>query len=217
MNLQQRALAAEQEPFGEAAMGLDDGFRPPAQPPRCDAGHVRKRRLKSDGMGMGDDPVVAIYRVALPQVYGYLLPRCGSVSLAEDLVSETFLAAVAASRQGRLPEVSIAWLVGVARHKLIDYWRRLEREQRSLAAAEPQVAEVEDPWPEWLDTEAAYAKLALLPIPQRAALTLRYLDGLAVAEVAEHLGRSVHATETLLARSRAALRRHYREAHSDAS
>jgi RNA polymerase sigma-70 factor, ECF subfamily len=43
------------------------------------------------------DPVVAIYRVALPRVYGYLLPRCGSAALAEDLTSETFLAAVNAN------------------------------------------------------------------------------------------------------------------------
>jgi RNA polymerase sigma-70 factor (ECF subfamily) len=158
-----------------------------------------------------DHPVVAIYRQALPQVYGYLLPRCGSVSLAEDLASETFLAAVAASRQGGLSEVSVAWLVGVARHKLVDHWRRQEREQRSLAAAEPAQAEFDDPWDDWLDTEAAYAALARLPLPQRAALTLRYLDGLPVGAVAEHLGRSLHATETLLARSRAALRRQYRQ------
>src|SRR5438270_5462859 len=108
-----------------------------------------------------------MYRQALPQVSGYLLPRCGSAALAEDLVSETFLAAVAASRQGSLPEVSVAWLVGVARHKLVDHWRRLEREQRSLAAADLADADVDDPWDDWLDTEAAYAALARLPVPQR--------------------------------------------------
>src|SRR6059036_942604 len=96
------------------------------------------------------DPVLAIYRVALPRVYGYLLPRCGSASLAEDLTSETFLAAVNASRQGNLTEVSTAWLVGVARHKLVDYWRRHERELRSIAAVEAAVSEVDDPWDEWL-------------------------------------------------------------------
>jgi RNA polymerase sigma-70 factor, ECF subfamily len=157
------------------------------------------------------DPVLGLYRVALPRVYGYLLPRCGSAALAEDLTSETFLAAVSASRQGSLSEVSTAWLVGVARHKLVDHWRRVEREQRSLAAAEASVADTDDPWDEWLDAEAAYAALSHLPIPQRAALTLRYLDGLPVADVAEHLGRTLHGTETLLARSRAALRRHYQE------
>jgi RNA polymerase sigma-70 factor, ECF subfamily len=161
--------------------------------------------------------VLAIYRVALPQVYGYLLPRCGSTALAEDLTSETFLAAVNASRQGTLTDVNTAWLVGVARHKLVDHWRWLEREQRSLAAASDSVADVDDPWDEWLDNEAAYAALAQLSVPQRAALTLRYLDGLPVADVAKHLGRTLHGTETLLARSRTALRRQYEDGRHHAS
>ena len=162
---------------------------------------------------MAVDPVISIYRAALPRVYGYLLPRCGSATLAEDLTAETFLAAVSASREGNLPEVNVAWLVGVARHKLVDHWRKLEREQRSLAAAESDSTELDDPWEEWLDAETAHAALAQLPVPQRAALTLHYLDGLPVATVAEHLGRTLHGTETLLARSRAALRRQYLEAH----
>jgi RNA polymerase sigma-70 factor (ECF subfamily) len=167
---------------------------------------------------MGADAVVAMYRTALPRVYGYLLPRCGSASLAEDLTAETFLAAVDASHQGTLPEVSVGWLIGVARHKLVDHWRRLEREQRSLAAAavEELTSETEDPWGAWFDAEAAHAALAQLPVVQRAALTLRYLDGLPVASVAEHLGRSLHATETLLVRSRLALRRQYEKERGDA-
>ncbi|MDN5930073.1 MAG: RNA polymerase subunit sigma-24, partial [Pseudonocardia sp.] len=36
-----------------------------------------------------------------------------------------------------------------------------------------------------------------------------YLDGLPVPEVAHTLGRTVHATESLLARARAAFRRSY--------
>jgi RNA polymerase sigma-70 factor, ECF subfamily len=160
---------------------------------------------------MPSDPVVAIYPTALPRVYGYLLPRCGNASLAEDLTAETFLAAVTATRQGSLPEVNVGWLVAVARNKLVDHWRRLEREQRSLVAAEADVQESDDPWDEWFDTESAYAALAHLSVPQRAVLTLRYLDGLPVAEVAEHIGRSLHATETLLARSRGALRRQYEQ------
>jgi RNA polymerase sigma-70 factor, ECF subfamily len=157
------------------------------------------------------DPVAAIYRRALPQVYGYLLPRCGSTAVAEDLTAETFMAAVAATRQRGAPDLTVGWLVGVARHKLADHWRRVGRERRSLALAEAGGEALADPWEDWLDADAAYAALSRLPVQQRAALTLRYLDGLPVAAVAEHLGRSLHATETLLARSRAALRRVYRE------
>jgi RNA polymerase sigma-70 factor (ECF subfamily) len=165
---------------------------------------------------MGDrsssDPLVAIYQVALPQVYGYLLLRCRDVALAEDLTAETFMAAVAVCRQERPPEVTVAWLVGVARHKLVDHWRRLAREERHLAALEADDEIVDDPWEEWIDAEAAQAALARLSVQHRLALTLRYLDGLPVAQVAAHVDRSVHATETLLVRARAALRRVYQEA-----
>ena len=49
----------------------------------------------------------------------------------------------------------------------------------------------------------------------RAALTLRYLDGLSVPEVADHLGRTVHATEALLVRARNAFRALYPEGGTD--
>jgi RNA polymerase sigma-70 factor (ECF subfamily) len=157
------------------------------------------------------DPVVAIYHASLPQVYGYLLPRCGSVALAEDLTAETFMAAVAAVRQRQVRELSVAWLIGVARHKLADHWRQIAREQRSLAVVRRDHADTEDPWGELLDLEAAHTALSRLSAAHRLALTLRYLDGLSVPQVAEHVGRSVHATETLLVRARAALRRVYQE------
>lgn len=159
----------------------------------------------------GQNPVAALYRHALPQVYGYLLPRCGSAAVAEDLTAETFTAAVAAARREYPPELTVAWLVGVARHKLVDHWRRTERERRSLAVIDRETEPVEDPWEAQLDVAAAHAALSRLSAHQRAALALRYLDGLSVAEVAEHLGRSLHATETLLVRARAALRRVYQE------
>src|SRR2546429_7795827 len=74
--------------------------------------------------------LLALYDHALPQVYGYLLTRCGQRAVAEDLTAETFLAAVDAARAGRGAPVSTAWLVGVARHKLSDHWRRPARGKR---------------------------------------------------------------------------------------
>jgi RNA polymerase sigma-70 factor (ECF subfamily) len=163
----------------------------------------------------GVSGLVAIYSRALPQVYGYLLTRCGSAVVAEDITAETFMAAVDALEKGTAPTPTVAWLIGVARHKLVDYWRRAGREQRYLAAATPPGGAVDDPWPAFIDCDAAHAALVQLSAPQRTALVLRYLDGLSVAEVADHIGRSLHATETLLARARAALRAVYVEEHGD--
>jgi RNA polymerase sigma-70 factor (ECF subfamily) len=163
----------------------------------------------------GVDDLVAIYGRALPEVYGYLLLRCGGVVVAEDLTAETFMAAVDSIERGVAPVPTVAWLIGVARHKLVDHWRRAEREQRKLALVASESDEIDDPWPEVVDVDAVRAALARLSAPQRTALALRYLDGLSVSEVALHVGRSLHATETLLVRARAALRRVYGEVHDD--
>ena len=166
--------------------------------------------IEQEGPG-GETPLAALYHRALPQVYGYLLPRCGSAVLAEDLTAETFMAAVAAAKQDRPPELTVAWLVGVARHKLVDHWRRTDLERRRLGAIADGADPVDDPWEAQLDVAAAHAALSRVSAHQRTVLTLRYLDGLPVAEVAQELGRSLHATETLLVRARAALRRVYEE------
>ena len=155
--------------------------------------------------------LLALYDRAVPQVYGYLLTRCGRASLAEDLTAETFLAAVAAVKRERVPDLTVAWLVAVARNKLVDHWRRQAREERNLALVHDDPVPEEDPWDARLAAARARAVLAGLGASNRLALTLRYLDGLSVPEVAGHLGRSVHATETLLVRARAAFRRAYEE------
>jgi RNA polymerase sigma-70 factor (ECF subfamily) len=150
-----------------------------------------------------------LYDEALPQVYGYLLARCGWSALAEDLTAETFVAAVVACRRADPPVPSTAWLVGIARHKLVDHWRATEREQRGLRAVDAEPAPADDPWDERLDAMLAREVLDAQTGTHRAALTLRYLDGLPVPEVARVLGRTVHATEALLVRARTAFRRSY--------
>lgn len=154
--------------------------------------------------------LLELYDDAVSEVYGYLLARCSSAQVAEDLTSETFLAAVDAVRRERVPEMTVAWLIAVARHKLVDHWRRREREERSLRAVEPgEAASVVDEWDVHLDRVAAHRTLERLGAHHRSALTLRYLDGLPVRQVAEHLDRTEGATEVLLVRARAAFRERY--------
>lgn len=164
----------------------------------------------------GDD-LLALYDRCLPEVYGYLLARCGNPAVAEDLTSETFIAAVAGLRRGTIPQLTAAWLIGVARHKLVDHWRRVAADTRRLRAVESGVAEYVDDWDERLDTAVTQQVLAELATQHRIALVLRYLDGLPVPEVARLIGRTVHATEALLVRARIAFRRAYELAVSDES
>jgi RNA polymerase sigma-70 factor, ECF subfamily len=159
--------------------------------------------------------LLALYDVAVGEVYGYLLARCRNRDVAEDITAETFMAAVEAVQQAAVDEISTPWVIGIARHKLVDHWRRLERETRRVHAvaddrtvAEPRE---DDPWDEHLDVLAARDALDQLGAHHRSALTLRYLDGLTVPDVAGVLGRTVHATEALLVRARRAFRATYEE------
>jgi RNA polymerase sigma-70 factor, ECF subfamily len=160
--------------------------------------------------------LLALYDVAVADVYGYLITRCGQRVVAEDLTAETFLAAVDAVRRDRPVSLTTPWLIGVARHKLVDHWRRQSREERNLRAVGDELGP-DDPWDAHLDAVRAHQTLDGLAPQHRAALTLRYLDDLSVPDVAAYLQRTLHATEALLVRARAAFRRAYtREEAGDA-
>ena len=77
--------------------------------------------------------LLALYDRALPEVYGYLVRRCDSAATAEDLTADTFMAAVRAVQADAGKQIEIGWLIGTARHKLIDHWRRSGRQRDALA------------------------------------------------------------------------------------
>ena len=155
-----------------------------------------------------------LYDDALPEVYGYVVRRVGSDIVAEDVTAEAFVSAMDTIKRGVVVEPSIPWLIGVARHKVADHWRRQARDDRRVEAASSAAAVLDDPggadtWNEVLDAQVAHETLAGLSPVNRAVLSLRYLDGLPVGEVAHLLGRTVGATEALLTRAKAAFRAAY--------
>jgi RNA polymerase sigma-70 factor (ECF subfamily) len=135
------------------------------------------------------------------------MSRCGDKAVAEDLTSETFMAVTAGPADAAL---SVARLAGVARHKLVDHWRWQARQRRLLQAVEELTA-AEDSWDVELDRVRAPQVLSNLPLQYRAALRLRYLDGLSVPEAAVVVERTVAASEALLVRARCQFRRAYEE------
>jgi len=159
----------------------------------------------------GDAPraLLALYDEALPVVYGYFVRRCGDRGAAEDLTSETFLAAMDAARKDVAPAITVPWLIGVARHKLADHYRRRSDRFSVPVADPPEPADPEDNWDAELDRIVAESVLARLPEQHRTVLALRYMDDCSVPECAELIGRTVHATEALLVRARRAFRAHY--------
>jgi RNA polymerase sigma-70 factor (ECF subfamily) len=170
-------------------------------------------------MGARAEPALALladvdafrefYDQALPGIYRYFYHRCGrAAGTAEELTQDTFLAAVTELRKGKRVDDPLAWIRGIARHKLIDHYRRQARSARVSAIAEP-ISRDTAVWDAAEERELTLRTLAALPALQRAALVLRYMDDLSVPDVARALGKSVHATESLLARGKESFRRAY--------
>jgi RNA polymerase sigma-70 factor (ECF subfamily) len=155
--------------------------------------------------------LLALYDQALPIVYGYFVRHCADRGTAEDLTSETFLAAVDAARKKEPPPIGVPWLIGVARHKLADHYRRRHDRLTMPVAELPEPVDAADDWDAELDRIVAERVLTRLSESHRTVLALRYMDDCSVPECAELIGRTVHATEALLVRARRAFKQHYPE------
>ena len=138
-------------------------------------------------------------------IYRFCLARTGDCAAADDAASETFMAAARVFAAGRGHEVDRPWLFVVAKNRMVDRWRSLERQQRRFL----RLAQQRQPNGQDLDPLAAsavadqvLATLGSLPERQRGALTLRYLDEHSVSEVADQLDVTYQAAESLLARAR---------------
>ena len=161
------------------------------------------------------------YRATLPRVYSYLMSRVGGdIELAEDLTQQTFIAAI--DRRARFDgrSDSVTWLCAIARHKLADHFRSMERHNQRRIRMEIRQLEVESairqPVPsDVAERELIARSLADLPPGQRAVLIFVALDGLSVAEAGRLLGRSPGATQSLLHRARAAFRLAYEGGSTD--
>jgi RNA polymerase sigma factor (sigma-70 family) len=70
----------------------------------------------------------AWYERSLPRVYAYLFHRCGrDPELAEELAQQAFVEAVRSRSRFRGQSDAVTWVVGIARHKLVDHFRRAAR------------------------------------------------------------------------------------------
>src|SRR5579859_5943562 len=76
--------------------------------------------------------VDAIVRQSYGKLLAFLAARTGDVAGAEDALSEAFAAALVEWRTGVLPDRPEAWLLAVARRKMIDAVRR--RQTKDAAA-----------------------------------------------------------------------------------
>lgn len=156
---------------------------------------------------MNQERVLAAYRASVEPLYAWVARRVGGDrALAEDVVQETWLRAVASWRRSGPPDDALAWLSTVAANLLRSHFARRRPDvvdRRALDLAR------EDFEPDGPDAAAALQwGLARLRAGQARLLSAFHLDGRSVADLAREHGSSERAIEGRLRRARLALRRH---------
>lgn len=143
-----------------------------------------------------EEQLLEYYDRSFPAAY-----RCaarltgGDRHAAEDLVHDAFVRLIRAVQSGDVSDVGIGWIITTVRRRFIDRSRSSQREERRirLVASDPVDAPPSNSYGSTLDG---------LSDRERAALIFRYVDELPVADVANLLGTSVRATESLLQRAK---------------
>lgn len=149
------------------------------------------------------DAFAELYRRYVERVYAYHFMRTGTVYDAQDLTSQTFLAALEGISRYRGQGCFAAWLLSIARRKTADYYRRSHIEEnidfidnRSF----PQ-NDVEDDVEERIRLQHIQHALKSLQPERAEALILRVFSQLRSAEVAEIMQKSDGAVRTLVYRA----------------
>jgi RNA polymerase sigma factor (sigma-70 family) len=152
-----------------------------------------------------------LYERHVSDVYRYAAAMLGTAADAEDVTQTTFLNAYRAFKSGTRPEKPQSWLIAIAHNVCRQRFRQSQRRPHEVAFDEgigERGATVESTAPSAEDLRRA---LSQLQPSQRAAIVMRELEGCSYAEIADVLGISVSALETLLFRARRALREQLEE------
>jgi RNA polymerase sigma-70 factor (ECF subfamily) len=175
---------------------------PAVRRPAADTDSRRMMDLVERAQGGEAEAFGRLYDQYADTVYRYIYYRVGAKATAEDLTSETFLRALRRigtfTWQGR---DFGAWLVTIARNLVADHFKssrfRLEITTGEMLDANEVERSPEDAVLESLSNAALLDAVRRLNPQQQECVTLRFLQGLSVAETARVMGKNEGAIKTL--------------------
>lgn len=162
-------------------------------------------RAQREPEGFGE-----LYDHYFPQIYRYVASRVRSQELAEDITSEVFFKALRAiGRYRPTGHPFSAWLYQIAVNAITDHYRSRKRTEDSLEAGPELVATgaaVDDEVAQRMGLAQIWSAIEALPSQQRTAMTLKYSEDLALAEIGRIMGKSEGAIKLLVFRGTATVR-----------
>ncbi len=154
--------------------------------------------------------ITSIYDQYFPEIFRYVRYRLADDALAEDISSEVFCALLKAVKAGRAPADNLrGWLIGTARHMIIDH---LRRNHRHPILAISDALEFDGAGPaeqveQRLASLALHQALVQLTEDQQQVLALRFGQGYSLEETAALMKKKINAVKALQFRALNALQR----------
>jgi RNA polymerase sigma-70 factor, ECF subfamily len=166
----------------------------------------------------GDKEVVKIiFNTNFDKLYSFVFHEVEqNHSAAEDIVQDTFISAIKSASKFKGNSRIYTWLVGIAHHKIADYYRHAKRESKhDDRNSEGHTSELDlaiDNSPQGNIAESTEQKILIdqalnsLPPDYRETIILKYVEDFPVDEIARILNRSPKSIEGILSRARKAMK-----------
>ena len=164
-----------------------------------------------------DQAFEVLYDFYFPKIYGYILKRVGDFSIAEDLVSKTFLNVFTSLKKYQYKGYSFgAWIYRIATNNLIDHYRKSgRRKEVNIEDVKELKEETSDTLNELVqhdqERKLVQETLRLLPEKYQEVLDLKFFAGRTTNEIAEILGTNENNVRVLLFRALKLFKEEYKK------
>lgn len=148
------------------------------------------------------DAFAELYRRHMTRVYRYHMAHIGNIKDAEDLTSQTFIAALEGIRSFRGSSSFAAWILGIASKKRLMFFRGKRPEvplEEAVQVSSPSLP-TDKAATQRLQLESVFRALKQISADRAEALILTYFGGLSHLETARLLNKSEAAIKMLVSR-----------------
>ncbi len=160
-----------------------------------------------------DDPEAfgRLYDIYYPRILGHIAMRVGNVDDTEDLTEQVFEKLLLGIKRYDPDRGSFdTWIYQITNNTLVDFYRRRGRQRRLELEEAQKLLQYDEPEGA-VDNTRRYLKLMdlmrELPPSYQEILSLRFIDGKSIEEIAEILGYSREYTPVKVFRALKALRK----------
>jgi RNA polymerase sigma-70 factor (ECF subfamily) len=165
--------------------------------------------------------IESIYNMYFDRLYAFVFNSVKrDRATTEDIVQDTFISAIRSVKGFKGKSKLYTWLVGIAYHKIMDYYRHDQQRNNHHVNTNVElvdlqlIANTRQAIPDSIETSETRLDvekaLSALPVDYQHVLRFKYVEGMTISEISQVVNRSPKAIDGLLTRARKMLWEYYK-------